>query len=736
MSQNYGDDIENDITGEPVQAGQQKNVPPLNGSVPNEPDNDEKISRRKKFLKYAQVIVIITALLMSVISYSLADSISAKQGISGQDASEILVRTEGRQADEICLEGGSDILIGNDINANGILDENEVTSLTRICHGKEGLSGPQGAPGQSGDTGLMSILGTEIVPFGNSTCLYGGLRIATGIDADQNNTLEEHEEVSIDFVCNGQIGNNGISGVSGHSALVEQHQPPVFLCSNGIILEFGVDDGSGLGTADDGILHDDEIVEALKICSEPLNYGPITDFSNGLTNSMSTACSEFAYLPHSEMIITSGADGIHGCELWVSAGTLSTSELLLDINQGNQDSAPGQHLGFNVMSNHNGELVAFDANSGINGRELWVTNIQQDTTTQLTGYSGDGINSDAKSILWMGGMVFTDSNYEFMWTDGVNVSSLFDAPFIAQENQLFLNSVANSITSHSETTMVVDEDAMWFSAVYDGMGFEIHRLSNSGTLTSWDLNQFEDSMPDSILPLKDTALLVANDGINGKQIHQVNATGSHQILTSLTVSSSGMPVSNLASGIGINLIGESLIFDAQTSGVDSTVWSYNLTSGQSIELSQIVLAPGERSGAQRIGDILWFDCVTGTAAGELCFSDGTPEGTKLVHEFQPGIASSNIRSLQSVGSHLLLILDGEINGFDSGHCLWSFDTISMTAQIAYDPWQGVGNNSQSGSYGGLLISDNVALFIANDGVSGHELHFWSPQTLGDEWLIW
>ena len=87
-------------------------------------------------------------------------------------------------------------------------------------------------------------------------------------------------------------------------------------------------------------------------------------------------------------------------------------------------------------------------------------------------------------------------------------------------------------------------------------------------------------------------------------------------------------------------------------------------------------------------------------------------------------------------SHLLLILDGEIGGVDSGHCLWSFDTVNMVALIAYDPWQGIGNNSQSGTYGDLQISEDVALFIANDGNSGHELHFWSPQTLGDDWLIW
>ena len=51
-----------------------------------------------------------------------------------------LVRTEGREADHICTEGGADIFIGNDSNRNGILEEDEVTSTTRLCHGKEGLS--------------------------------------------------------------------------------------------------------------------------------------------------------------------------------------------------------------------------------------------------------------------------------------------------------------------------------------------------------------------------------------------------------------------------------------------------------------------------------------------------------------------------------------------------------------------------------------------------------------------
>ncbi|HJL59544.1 MAG TPA: hypothetical protein QF621_04245, partial [Candidatus Thalassarchaeaceae archaeon] len=75
-------------------------------------------------------------------------------------------------------------------------------------------------------------------------------------------------------------------------------------------------------------------------------------------------------------------------------------------------------------------------------------------------------------------------------------------------------------------------------------------------------------------------------------------------------------------------------------------------------------------------------------------------------------------------------------GIDSGHCLWTIDSQTLTASIVIDPWVGVGNNSQSGTYGELEISDEIVFFIANNGLNGHEIHSWSPLALSDDWLIW
>ena len=37
----------------------------------------------------------------------------------------------------------------------------------------------------------------------------------------------------------------------------------------------------------------------------------------------------------------------------------------------------------------------------------------------------------------------------------------------------------------------------------------MHHLSNSGNLTTWDLNTFEDSSPGPILPMGNSAIVVA-----------------------------------------------------------------------------------------------------------------------------------------------------------------------------------------------------------------------------------
>src|SRR5262249_35018273 len=58
-------------------------------------------------------------------------------------------------------------------------------------------------------------------------------------------------------------------------------------------------------------------------------------------------------------------------------------------------------------------------------------------------------------------------------------------------------------------------------------------------------------------------------------------------------------------------------------------------------------------GFQELGGKLYFPCELGTAGQELCVSDGTAAGTRIVKDIRPGIASSSPRFLGRLGGKLL-----------------------------------------------------------------------------------
>jgi ELWxxDGT repeat protein len=417
--------------------------------------------------------------------------------------------------------------------------------------------------------------------------------------------------------------------------------------------------------------------------------------------------------------------------------TLSSTSLLIDINP-TGDSTPGLWLGMHELNNNGNELVFFDADDGLNGREMWVSDGTANGTQRITSTNGvnDGLKISSKISPWMNGMVFTNFENKFMWSDGSTAVELFDAPFFSTSMQIILDSSTSDMSVHTLTELWPSETGMWFSAATVTEDLEIHHISNSGVLTSWNLNTLEGSMPSSLITNGADNIVIAEDGNNGRQLARLNWDGTHNWVTSLTLQNNGASATNVGVRMGLNLIGDILVFDAQTSGVDTTLWGFNITTNSAQELSNLILAPGENSGAVYLDGKIWFDCVTATSATELCYSDGTIAGSKLAHEFQPGISSSDIREIVVVNHQLLIIADGEEDGIDSGHCLWVLNSQTLEASIAYDPWSGTGNNSQSGTYGELEVSNEILFFIANNGFNGHEIHSWSPLGLTGDWLIW
>ncbi len=95
------------------------------------------------------------------------------------------------------------------------------------------------------------------------------------------------------------------------------------------------------------------------------------------------------------------------------------------------------------------------------------------------------------------------------------------------------------------------------------------------------------------------------------------------------------------------------------------------------------LQPGPASSSlgelTATGDRLFFTAIGGAVGQELWVSDGTAGGTRLVHDIAPGLVPSSPQQLTVAGSHLLFSADDDLHGRE----LWSLP-LDETGCVATD----------------------------------------------------
>lgn len=103
-----------------------------------------------------------------------------QDGRPGQDGARSLVVTEAVAPGEDCEYGGHRVMAGSDLDGDGSLSAEEITSTSFICHG---------APGEAG---LASLLKLTRIPA-SEECEAGGVRIEIGLDANRDGVLDDEE---------------------------------------------------------------------------------------------------------------------------------------------------------------------------------------------------------------------------------------------------------------------------------------------------------------------------------------------------------------------------------------------------------------------------------------------------------------------------------------------------------------------------------------------------------------
>jgi hypothetical protein len=668
-----------------------------------------------------QTLTLVTVLLLSVYNHALLSSSS-----ESSSATPWLVESEPFTEQAPCNEGGVRLHTGFDLNENGVLDLGERQDTVALCQGLRGLSGPQGQAGISGLSPHPQRLSMEMVPLGNETCLQGGVIMRSGLDLNTNDFLEQEEVQSETMLCNGTMGQNGSSGLNGThgsigaSALVDKVTAPTYLCLDGFIVRFGVDDGAGDGVENNGLLENEEVRSTLNFCFAPLRHERVTDIFGGTGNSMTTGCDSAAWMDHTGLFVFAANDGVNGCELHTHNLERNTTAMVLNLHS-TGDASPGRDLG--IVPVEDGRRVLFDADDGLNGRQLWVS----DGT--LNGTESLGSVEMTPPLTWADGLLFRSPSNQMLWTNGTDLRDWLTLPSWNTTQQQNAAANLSGLSNLGQAWIHADGMAVWFSASDVTGDVEPYKLTPQGGVIAWNINDFGSVQLENLLSIENDAIAVASRG-GVKQALRLFDNGSHDWLTSISPASGD---TKLGEGMGLHLIGENLVYDAMTVQGEPRLWTTNLANGITLQLSSSLLAPGAQIGVANTGERLLFDCMTSTSGLETCISDATPQGSRVLSDMTPGMMSSDLRAFVAVGDDWLVVSDGTIDGTSIGVSLWAVEGEAM--RLVYNPWTGSSNSSEALNYGQMVLSPTQAWFIAHDGVHGHEWHRWSHGELSDDWIV-
>ncbi len=152
-----------------------------------------------------------------------------------------------------CAAGGTTVESGADVDANGTLDDAEVTQTSSSCHGAihtEAVAGSQ------------VLLRLDPEPIGTQ-CTYGGTKVRNGLDNNGNGALEEDEVVQTQFVCSSvppypsNWAASSLNGIVSGSTPVNVWHPTgrkatIFKVNSASRLKITVSDNFGTGISTNG----------------------------------------------------------------------------------------------------------------------------------------------------------------------------------------------------------------------------------------------------------------------------------------------------------------------------------------------------------------------------------------------------------------------------------------------------------------------------------------------------
>jgi len=614
-------------------------------------------------------------------------------GVNGQDGTSILINVVNSTS---CTTGGNTFEIGSDSNSDAVLDVSEVGITVDICNGSQGPAGADGTNGTNGTNALNALVTSNSESSGNN-CANGGTRIDVGVDDNADGVLDTAEIDQTQYVCNGGSSNNTmLTSVTSVASNMNCD-------AGGRIVSYGLDNGDGGGTYANGILESGEVDASTTFCSRWVP-GLVKDINSGSDDSY-----PYQLTTVGNTLYFRADDGFYGPELWKSDGTAAGTVMVKDIYSGSSSSYPSYMTAV-------GNTLYFVATDGINGDELWKSDGTASGTVMVKDINS-GIYYSAPSYLTAVG-----NTLYFRATDGTNGYELWKSDGTANGTMMVKDINSGSSSSNPEELAAVG-NTLYFSADDGTNGAELWKSdgTTAGTVMVKDINSGSGgSGPYELTAVGNTLYFRADDGTTGVELWKSDGTNFGTV--GIKDINSGVSSSDPEE---LTVVGNTLYFRANDGINGDELWKSDGTASGTMMVKDINIGnlssfsqyPWENS-LTAVGNTLYFTANDGSNGYELWKSDGTANGTMMVKDINIGNLSSmalntNCGKPTAIGNTLYFSADDGTYGCEP----WKSDGTANGTMMVHDL-----NRGTSSSYPFVFTAlGNTILFTATHETRGREL---------------
>ncbi|HZN66229.1 MAG TPA: hypothetical protein VFB66_13145 [Tepidisphaeraceae bacterium] len=402
-------------------------------------------------------------------------------------------------------------------------------------------------------------------------------------------------------------------------------------------------------------------------------------------------------------------DFLHGAEPWVSDGTAGGTRLLADINPRNAGSLPVQQntpvAAPRPLSLGGRTIFAADGEGQFGA--LWSTDGTPDGTTRLSAFTPPFASQmvDLNGVAYTLGSVGFQPGWRELWrTDGTNEGTrrVLDTVFVAPE--------ANPVVMNGHVYFVGDYRT-------GGRGWGLIRSDGTADGTTY-VNIGPSPAPLNLTAAGDKLYFTRQAGA-GNELWVTDGTNPAVKLRDFKANADGALRAQQLTDVN-----GTLFFRAEDPMRRGQLWKSDGTPQGTVMLRQFSDQISQASPTHYLplvpaGGLVYFVAAPADRAGtdlELWRSDGTPGGTVLLKDINPGSAPSSPAWIVPTGSGRVFFAAGEPA---AGRELWTSDGTEAGTRRVTDLYPGPGGSHPVpyGEFNGRVY------FSADDGIRGREM--WS-----------